>query len=113
MGNFLFRLALIISLIGIFTLIMLSNSIEPRLIFIKDINKKDIEEFIKIKGSIINIKNIENITILEIDDKTGKIKAILYDRIELKKNLSVEIIGRLTDFNGNLEIDANKIKMIN
>ena len=108
MDKTLFKTALFLSLLGIFLLIIISNFIEPRLSKIESIDRKNIEDFIKIKGNISDIKNIG--TLFRIGDETGKINGIIYDNEKIKERKNVIIIGKIMDFEGELEIEVRSIR---
>ena len=110
MDKTLFKTALFLSLLGIFLLIIISNFIEPRLSKIESIDRKNIEDFIKIKGNISDIKNIGNMTLFRIGDETGKINGIIYDNEKIKERKNVIIIGKIMDFEGELEIEVRSIR---
>jgi len=113
------KLSLIISILGIITLLILVNTIEPKLQKINEITLKDLNKKVKISGQVINIKTIENsntkefFQIIEISDNTGKIDGILNSKakIELTKNQNVTIIGRVAQYKDKLQIQAEKIIM--
>ena len=110
MKNNLFKFAFVISLLGIFILIVLSDKIEPELSLIEEINVKNIEEFVKIKGEIRNVKNVGNITLLDIKDETGEIKGIIYENEDINESKKVIITGKVIDFEGQLEIEVREIR---
>ena len=108
------NLALLISILGIFILLILINIQEPKLSSIYSIKNKDVNEKVKIQGKIIDLKSFGNsFTIAKIKDNSGYIEIISnYPKIKQYKNSTFEIIGRLTEYKGNLQIQADKIKLI-
>lgn len=110
------KISMAISLVGIIVLLILANNIEPKLTKIKDITIKDLNRKVKIQGKIINIKtydtkNSETFQVLTISDETASIKIILNKNLK-DQNLSIEqlmIIGRVTTYKNNLQIQAEKI----
>lgn len=106
----LLKISLICSIFGILTLIFISHKIEIPITDIKEINKDQLDQKIKIKGEISSITPLDDLTILIIDDSTGEIKAILFDKIELKQNTIVEISGTIEEYKGEVEIIIDNIK---
>ena len=116
----LIKISLTISLLGIITLLILANTIEPKLTKIKDITIKQLNKKVKILGKIENIKIIENnktresFQILTISDETGKVDAVFNTKpnlnlLNLKINQNLIITGRVTQYKDKLQIQAEKI----
>ena len=106
----LIKLSLTISLLGIFSLLTILEYSTIQLYQIKDINKDLLETKVKIQGTITNIKETPGLYILNIKD-TSIITVIIFkeDPINIKKNSKVEIEGKVTEYNKELEIIADKI----
>ena len=109
----LLQITFIISLIGIFLLLTISNLLQPNVISIDQITNKQLNKQIKISGQITNIKTYDksNFQVITIQDKTGKIKATLNNPINITKNpnTTLEITGKVSEYKGELQIQANKI----
>lgn len=114
--NFL-KLTLSLSLIGIMTLLILANTLEPKLTSIDKITEKYINKKIKIQGEIIEIKNYQNNKTLEffyvltIYDETGRVDIIFNEKnlLNLKTNQDIIVIGKVNQYKNNLQIQAEKI----
>ena len=107
----LFKLSLAVSLAGIFLLLLLSNILEPKLININQINNKTLNKKVKIAGSIEKIQDKETFKILTLSDETGKIE-VLCECQNLSVNQNIRVIGQIQEYNGNLQIQANKLSEI-
>lgn len=107
----LFKISCLLLFIGLSLLIFLSSSLEPEIIKISEINKKRLDEYVKIRGEVSELKiintNTGKITIFKISDETGKITVLFYKEINLSKE--VEVLGKV-DYKENLQIHAKKIK---
>ncbi len=114
------KLSLIITLIGIFFLLILLNISEPKLKNISEITIKDLNKNVKIKGGIISIKEYEtntkeNFLILTVKDKTGKIEVLITNQKnqalnrQLTKNQTLIIIGKVSQYKDTMQIQAEKI----
>ncbi len=106
----LLKFSLIVSLIGIFILVILVNSIEPEIIKISSINERMIDEWVKIKGNVTEHRVVEGLTILTIYDGTAGINAIFRKEIHNIEGVEVTITGKIIDYKGELEIDISEIK---
>lgn len=110
----LLKFALISALIGTALLLFLSTKLEPRLISIEEIDAGKIDNFVKIAGNVTNIKDIENLLIIDVKDKSDTIKVVVYksskETIDLNIEMQVEVIGKVTEYKGELEIEASSIK---
>jgi len=107
----LLSLFFVISLIGVFLLLILSNILEPRLISIEKINDKLIDKKVKVQGEIFNIKTYKDsdFQVISIKDKTGKIDITIDKILNLKNNQTITIIGKVTQYKQYLQIQADKI----
>ena len=107
----LLSLFFVISLIGVFLLLILSNILEPRLISIEKINDKLIDKKVKVQGEIFNIKTYKDsdFQVISIKDKTGKIDITTDKILNLKNNQTITIIGKVTQYKQYLQIQADKI----
>jgi len=104
----LFKLSLAISIAGIFLLLLLSNILEPKLTKIKDITQKMLEEKVKIAGIITKVQDKETFKILSLKDDSSNIE-VLCECKNISTNQSIEVIGGIQEYNGNLQIQADKI----
>lgn len=104
-------LFLLISIVGIFLLLLLSNFIEPRLIKIKDIDDSILNKNIKIQGTITNIRSYEesNFQVISIKDETEKIDITTNQILNLKTNQTIIVTGKVQEYKQNLQIQADKI----
>ena len=115
------KLSLTISLLGVITLLILTNTLEPKLTSINKITIKELNKKVKIQGKIINIKNYENsridelFYILTVSDTTEEIEVILNIKktLNLKINQNVTITGRVNTYKNQLQIQAEKIILKN
>ena len=105
------KTTLSISLIGILLLLFLSEFISPNLTNISDINNKLLNRKTQVQGQIFNIRTFEdsNFQIISIKDSTGKIDIILNNPINITKNQNITVIGKVTEYNQTLQIQADKI----
>lgn len=106
------KAALIIAVLGTILLIFLSENLEPRMTSISNITSKDIDNTVKISGNITYIKNYESSSLFRIEDNTGKIYAIFYGNANLTKGDYAIIAGKVTEYRGILEIEAEKISLL-
>jgi len=112
----LLNICLIISIIGIISLLLLLEVSQPEYYQIKDITKKQVDTQIKIEGKIISTKDLPGILILDVKDNSSKITVIAFKDFpikELKNGISIETIGKVTEYQRQLEIIADEIKIKN
>lgn len=110
MKNLLLKLSVAISLIGILILLIISANLKPKEFRINEINTNQINEKIQINGQVISIKNYNPFDIITIQDQTGKIKVLTENKNkDIKKFDNLTIIGKVSEYNQELEIIPNKI----
>jgi len=108
----LLKISLFFAIIGTALLLFLSTTLEPRLTRIKDIEMKDLDLIVKIHGEVNSIRTPGNITILNIRDNTDEIDVVVYEKINITQNMNVEVIGKVSEYNYNVQIEADKIKRL-
>lgn len=108
----LLALSFICSLIGLFLIILLANHLEPTLITIKSIDENNLDNFVKIQGTITEIKETEGLSIFTIKDETKSIKIVSYEKPLLMRNQEIEVVGKVVEYQGALELEATTIKIL-
>ena len=109
----LFKISLIISCIGTFIIILLSEYSEVELTKIQDLDKDKLETMVKISGTVVSIRETPGLYILKIKDSSASIPAIVFKEeiLELKIGEDIELIGKLTEYKNEFEIIAEKIRI--
>ena len=109
----LIKISFAVSIIGILILLFISTISEPDLIPIKEITDKNLNQQVKIQGSIENIKSFKDydFIILSVQDETRKIDVLLDKTPEfvLAKNQKITCIGKVSQYQNVLQIQADKI----
>jgi len=110
----LLRLALICSLVGIIVLFFISESMEIKEKNINEINKDNVGEDIKIKGIVSKSTDKGKIILLDIiQPETITIVLFKDHDFNISTGTKVEITGEIDEFNGQLEIIGNEVKILN
>lgn len=109
----LLKLCLAFSLIGIFSLLFISEKFVLPISEIDSINKSMLDREVKIRGAITGIGETPGLLILTVKDSTGRITVIAFkqEEIELEKDLLVEIQGTVMEYKNKIEINAKSIKL--
>lgn len=105
----LIRLSFTISIAGIFLLLLFSNFLLPKLIEINKLDTSFINKQVQAKGNIKSIKSYDSFQIITIEDSTGKISITLNKLTNLTINQTITVVGKVTEYKNNLQIQANKI----
>jgi len=103
------KLALITFLIGLIALFFLSSSLEPKQVRISEISGKMMDNYVKISGEVVKIKQFDTLTSLTISDDTDNI-TVICPKTNISKDSFVEVIGKVKEYKGILEIEAEKIQ---
>lgn len=112
-NNTLLKISFIISVLGIFLLLILANYSPKSTLNTSEINKDKINKKIQIRGQITNIKNQKTIQIITLKDATGRINIILYEKINLTENQEIIANGKINLYENQLELQTDKIEIIN
>lgn len=113
----LLKIALVTSLIGLIGLIIFTPTIEVKKVKIEEINRAMIDEEVSIDCVVSAVKSSSSGSsyFLTINDGTGQIPLIIFEtqiaqmqsnsfEIEDFKDKKVNVIGKVTEYNGQLEI---------
>lgn len=107
------KIAIFTSLIGILILLFIVETTEIPLSKISGITNDKIGQQVKIQGFISSIKSISSSTILTISDTTSNIKVSFFSQnVGLYKGDYIEVIGKVQEYQNNLEILASEIKKL-
>lgn len=111
----LLKTALIIALMGLAVLYLISGSIEIKEKNIDKITLQNKGEFVKMKGIVSNKVDAGKVTILDIT-QPQRITVILIKNdnktMQINSGNEVEIIGKVDEYEGKLEIIADKVRII-
>lgn len=125
----IFKMAFVVSIIGMLGMIIFAGTIEPKEVLIKDISRNNIGETVEVTGVIDSIKHSSSGSscFLVLNDGESKINIIVFEStltefeelgtdIESFKNHKVKVIGSITEYGSSMELilgNANSIKLLN
>ena len=114
-NGLLIKTCTITIILGIILLIIIIDKIDLPTSTIGKISKSDLDKTIKIRGFVKTATNRDTVSFLEVEDKTGKIKITAFkpENLKIKKGSMVEIEGKVSLYEENLEIYAQTIKIVN
>src|SRR3989344_4088476 len=110
----LLKISLVTTVIGILILLFILDRISLSNSNLSNITKDNLDENIKIKAELVKITETPGLYILTVRDFSGIMTVIVFkdESLELKEGDVLEIEGRVTSYNGKLEIIAKKITII-
>ncbi len=113
----LLKISIISALIGIFILYIVSENIKIDDIDISKIKKEQIGSDVKIKGVVKSAFNGKKASIITIT-KNEEMKIVIMNEnnkknISLKEGDYIEVIGEINEYEGELEVMGERIRVIN
>ena len=111
--NTLLKIAMVCSLAGIAVLYFVSTKID-----VKNYNpiklNENIGDDVKLQGTIAKMTDTGNVVFIEINQQNPATIVLFTedDNLKLKNGDSVEISGKVQEYNGKNEIIANRIRVI-
>lgn len=107
----LLKIALACSIVGIFIIFIFADKLEPSLVNISGISQSFIDKNVKIRGTVSSFRITSSVLMLDMRDETGTIKVVAFDKedFEADKGQAVEVIGKVKEYQGVLEIEAKSI----
>jgi RecJ-like exonuclease len=112
MSKKLLGFALVFSLIGLFSLIVLAEFTELDQVNVAELENK-IEQRAIIEGEITSAFQKTDVNFFEVEDQTGEIKVVAFGEMQkLKKYPEVRVEGQVKIYQGELEVIADRIRLI-
>lgn len=111
------KISFVVALLGIILIVLLALNLEPTTRAISSISEKNLDEWVKIQGKVIDIKEIKSneteiFDIIRVHDGMDSIDVLSGKVLDLKINYEIEVIGKVSEYKGELQIEASKIKEI-
>ena len=107
----LLKVAIICALIGVFILYIVSENITIDETSISNIEKEQIGNDVKVKGVVKDAFNGEKVSIITIT-QPDDMKVVVYGNVNLKEGDYIEVIGEIDEYNGELEVIGNRVRVI-
>lgn len=112
----LFRIALACSLVGVTTLFFVSEFIEVDENYIEEITIDDLGNDVKIIGTVKKIVDHGNVVIMNIV-QPQELKVVVFkgdeeEMVNVKSGNYIEVLGKVEEFGGELEIIGDRIRLI-
>ena len=111
----LLKTALITSLLGLLILYLISSNIEIKEKNIEKITLDNKDEFVKLRGIVNKVIDTEKVTIMEIT-QPQQITVVLFKdaniSMPLQQGNEIEIFGKVDEYEGKLEIIADRLRII-
>jgi len=104
----LFRLSLLIAILGIATLLILSNYLSYKKITTKEVKDQPLLSKVEIEGKIKKIISYRDYQSLILQDKTGEI-SVFVEKTKLQENQSLIVRGSIKEYKDKYEIIPDKI----
>ncbi len=101
----------LLSLVGLLGLFFLSERLEYDEQTIEKINAERMQEMVKIKGEVVRVTALENVTFISVQQPSS-IDVIVFENISVFEGEQVEVIGKGEEYKGEMEIIAHRIRVI-
>ena len=118
--HLIFKVALVMSILGLVGMVASADMITAREIQIKDIDRGMLDEDVSLEGVVQNVKKSSSSEtyFLEIMDGTGKITLIIFESsaqdlqmanisIYSLNNRRIKVTGKVSEYHGNIEVLLN------
>ena len=113
----LFKIALACSLVGVTTLFFVSEFIEVDDKYIEEIRIDYLDKDVKIMGTVKKVVDNGNVVMMNIV-QPQELKVVVFkdenkdENIDLKAGNYIEVLGKVEEYNGELEIIGDRIRLI-
>ncbi len=107
------KMLIICTIFGLVLLTIISEKLEISQEPISAISIEKVNKQTTIQGYVRKILNKNTITELELEDKTGKIKVIIFSKEKIKAGSLIKVEGKIAKYNNELQVYAEKILVLN
>lgn len=111
----LLKIALICSILGLSAIYLLSGNIEIKEKNIEKITLENKDEFVKLRGTVSNVADTEKVSFIKIS-QPQEINVILFKNenktINIQQGNEVEVFGKVDEYNGKMEIIADRVRVV-
>lgn len=108
----LLLIAVLTSVIGILIILYIAENKAVRLLEIKALDESYLDQVVRVGGVAGRISLGNKVTIIDLEDGFENIKVIAFDNSTLiKEGMHLEVYGVVTIYKGELEIEADEIKV--
>ncbi len=101
-------IALICGAAGLIGLLIIMSTTRLEEINISKIDGTELDQKVRISGTVERITNTEKATFVEISKKET-ITAVVFEKVQLEKGANIEIIGTVDEYNGEKELLVEEI----
>lgn len=114
----IYKISLVTTVIGLIGIVLLSGYVNPETVTINQIDKSKIDNQVELDATVISVTQTRtNTQIIKLGDETGTINLIIFSSVDLKtklsKNQHVRVIGKVTQYNNDLELILEESKNLN
>tara|TARA_Y100000310_G_scaffold298572_1_gene332614 strand:+ start:4636 stop:4995 length:360 start_codon:yes stop_codon:yes gene_type:complete len=115
--SLLLKIALITTLLGIFVLYVVSDNIKIKELSLDEINDEAIGNMVKVLGKVERVTELDKVTFIDVSQPSTA-KVVVFrekekdDTLGLEQDDYVEIIGKIEDYEGEMEIIAERIRRV-
>lgn len=108
------RISMIVCAIGIVGILFAQATMDVKLKDVGAITKSDMDNYVRINGVISNFFSSEKVISFNLEDRTGSVMVVLFNNKEKinKEIKKAEVIGKVSFYNGKLEIIADSITAV-
>ena len=111
----LLKIALICSVVGILILFIVSQNISVEEKTISRITIEDMDKKVKIKGFVEDVINTEKVVIINVVQPQN-MDVVLFkeenETIDVKKDDLIEVVGKVEEYKGELEVIGQRVRVI-
>jgi RecJ-like exonuclease len=99
-------------------IIFLANNLEPKIMSISSIDEKMLDNWVRIQGNVLNINkiNMNNsanpLVIISLKDNSSFMDIVFRKDINLSIGQNIEVLGKVSEYNQEIQIETSKIKII-
>jgi RecJ-like exonuclease len=109
----LIQFSLVIALLGLAALFVLAQEIDIGIVTVDTITDEFIGQRVAIQGNIVSVRSLDSMVLFDVQglNSVGSILVVVFDPLELSVGDAVLVSGTIKDYNGQLEVVAEKVEV--
>lgn len=103
--------ALLVSLLGLFSLVVSAEFFEPELVNVAELEDK-VEQIVLVQGEVAKATQKPDVNFFDLKDQTGTITIVAFGSMDrLARGAEIEVQGKVAIYKGELEVIADRIEV--
>ncbi len=108
----LILISLVFSLVGLGVLFVAAEKIEVKTTQISEVEGIPLDSMVKVEGNVTNIVERKEMMIIEVDDGSGKVDLVFFEKVMVEKGWKVSAEGKVSLYKKDRQILVAEMRRV-